>query len=386
MFHVTPRALGVYVHWPFCKSKCPYCDFNSHVSEKINVQRWKQAYLQELEWFAKTLPNREVTSIFFGGGTPSLMPSDITEAIIDAIGRHFTLSPEIEITLEANPTSVEAEKFSAFKKAGVNRLSIGVQSLDAASLKFLGREHSSDEALKAVSVAAQYFDNYSFDLMYALPDQTLKSWEKELSRALEYSANHMSLYQLTIEKGTPFYTKYQKGDFTLPDEALAADLYNTTEAMLAKQGLKSYEVSNYAKPSFESKHNLLYWQYGEYMGIGPGAHSRVAAEGGRRAVMMLHGPDKWLTAVEEKGHGVQVDESVSAKEQVEECLLMGLRLNTGINKAYFAELMGKPIESLLSDKLTLLVDEGLLENDVNALRATPKGRLVLNSVVEKLVA
>ena len=274
-----PRGFGIYIHWPFCKAKCPYCDFNSHVRERIEEDVWRGSYLKELAHFAAMVPGRSVTSIFFGGGTPSLMNPKTAETVIDAVSRHWRVANDIEITLEANPTSVEAGKLRDFRAGGINRVSLGIQALDDRDLKFLGRQHNQTEALAALDLAANTFDRFTFDLIYARPGQTPDSWARELDRAMTFAADHLSLYQLTIETGTVFEQAYARGDFVLPDEDVQAELYEMTAERLGVAGLAPYEISNYAKPGSESRHNLTYWRYGDYVGIGPGAHGRLALDG-----------------------------------------------------------------------------------------------------------
>jgi putative oxygen-independent coproporphyrinogen III oxidase len=377
--------LAIYIHWPFCKAKCPYCDFNSHVTEHIVAERWKAAYIKEINYFAARVGKRNVSSIFFGGGTPSLMPVDLVKAIIDTLAEHFTFAEDIEITLEMNPTSIEAKKLEGFKAAGVNRVSVGIQSLRAKDLKFLGRQHSAEEALAALQTARDIFSNYSFDLIYARPNQTLLEWREELEEALQYVGTHFSLYQLTIEKGTPFYAAHSRGEFTLPDEDVAAEMYELTETMLKQKGLLAYEVSNYAKPGFECRHNLTYWQYGEYVGIGPGAHGRIGFP--RQATMMIHGPEAWLKSVEEKNHGLQSDIAVTAQEIKEEAVMMGLRLAEGIDVTTFKTATGLDLWSCLDvQKLEACAKEGLITYTINNLRPTPKGRMLLSSLTALLLA
>ncbi len=377
--------IAIYIHWPFCKAKCPYCDFNSHVTESIDSARWQAAYIKEIKYFAKRVGRREVSSIFFGGGTPSLMPVSLVKAMMDTIAEHFILQPNIEVTLEMNPTSVEAEKLEGFKAAGVNRVSMGIQSLQAKDLKFLGRQHSVEEALTALKTARSLFDNYSFDLIYARPNQSLADWKEELEEALEYVGSHFSLYQLTIEKGTPFFAAHQRGEFALPHEDVAAEMYEYTESALQKKGLMAYEVSNYAKRSFECRHNLTYWRYGEYIGIGAGAHGRIGSP--RMATMMIHSPEGWLKSVEEKGHGLQSDIALTPKDIKDEAIMMGLRLVGGIDAKRFRQATGLDIWQLLNTKkLEALTAEGLIEYDANNIRATAKGRMLLSSLTGALLA
>ena len=350
------------------------------------MERFKQAYLMELEYFAPHLQNKEIVSIFFGGGTPSLMPPSIAEAIIDKAAALGILSADVEITLEANPTSVEASTFKDFKAAGINRVSMGVQSLNDEDLRFLGREHSVHEALKAVDSARSIFDRYSFDLMYARPGQKLTDWEKELKSALPYIGRHASLYQLTIEKGTPFYSAYHHGGFTLPDENHAADLYDLTGDIMANSGLLAYEVSNYAIPGQECRHNLIYWNYGEYLGIGAGAHSRLHTAEGVKALMTIHHPENWLQSVENKEHGIQSQEMLGHNEVLEEVLLMGLRLSDGLSISCFEGILGKsPADMLAQKPMQALCEEGLLLVNSTHIKATKRGRMVLNRLVSALI-
>lgn len=383
---MSHKAISLYIHWPFCKSKCPYCDFNSHVREAINPKQWEQAYLAELSYFLPPIQGRTVESVFFGGGTPSLMPPSIVEAILDKLAAICHLPKDTEVTLEANPTSVEAEKFRQFKQAGVNRLSLGIQSLDDKALHFLGREHNAAEALQAIRLARDTFSRYSFDLIYARPGQTPETWEAELKQALALAGGHLSLYQLTIEKGTPFYNAYRQAQFTLPDEEASAVLYELTEAMMDAEGMPAYEVSNYALPGQECRHNLVYWRYGEYLGIGPGAHSRLTMTEEKHALMAIHHPENWLKQITTKGHGLQSQQALTTQEMLEECLLMGLRLQEGVELAKLQSLYGidKAIFTL-NLALKPLIAEGLLTLTPTHLKTTPAGRLVLNSLVGKVV-
>lgn len=310
--------LAVYIHWPFCRSKCPYCDFNSHVRERVEQDRWREALLAELEYMALHVPGRTAASIFFGGGTPSLMPPSTAEALIKRVHELWPAADNIEVTLEANPTSVEADTFADFKKAGVNRVSLGVQSLRDAELKFLGRQHSAKEALNAVERARNTFDRYSFDLIYALPNQTPQAWEKELAEALRHADGHLSLYQLTMEENTAFHHAHAKGEFALPDEETSEALYRLTEKLLSAHGLEAYEVSNYAKPGQESRHNLSYWRGDDYIGVGPGAHGRITTATGRIATSTLKSPERWLENTLKQGQAVEVWNPVSEREEIGE--------------------------------------------------------------------
>ncbi len=374
-------GLAVYVHWPFCLSKCPYCDFNSHVRESVDQVRWRTALLADLAHEAMLTPARTVTSIFFGGGTPSLMPPETVAAIIEGVARHWRLAPDAEITLEANPSSVEAARFRAFAGAGVNRVSLGVQALDDASLVQLGRRHDAAEALAALELACGTFDRVSFDLIYARPGQTLAGWRSELARALGFGTGHLSLYQLTIEPQTRFAELYRRGDLVLPDEDLAADLYALTQEMTAAAGLPAYEISNHARPGAESRHNLAYWTYGDYVGIGPGAHGRR----GRQATVRLKKPEAWCESVEAHGHGLESETPLDPEACADEALLMGLRLAAGIDKARFRRRTGRALETVVDPAAVRdFTDLGLLIDDPDTLRATPAGLAVLNSLLARL--
>ena len=371
-------SLAIYIHWPFCKSKCPYCDFNSHVREGVEQERWKNALLKELSHMASQMPGRQVTSIFFGGGTPSLMPPATAETLIARTCQLWPAAEDIEITLEANPTSVEADTFADFRQAGVNRVSLGVQSLRDDQLKFLGRQHSAREALEAVDRARRTFDRYSFDLIYARPHQTPTDWEKELTEALAYADGHFSLYQLTIEENTAFHHAYAKGAFALPDEGASEELYRLTEEIMVTRGLPAYEVSNYARPGEESRHNLAYWQSQEYVGIGPGAHGRVTLQGVRHATQTLKSPERWLEQVERQEHGIEVCQALNPRQEIEERVMMGLRLIAGIDMQEVAAHINRR-------KYEAFTTQGLLDAGASRLRATLKGRLVLNRLTAELL-
>jgi putative oxygen-independent coproporphyrinogen III oxidase len=377
--------LAIYIHWPFCKSKCPYCDFNSHVSNGINHQEWSDAYISEVDSFADFIRGKNISSIFFGGGTPTLMPPYIAANIINTLAKYAKLDSDIEITLEGNPTSIEAEKFREFKNAGVNRVSLGVQSLNEKDLKFLGREHSADEALKAVTIAAEIFDNYSFDLIYARPEQSIKDWEDELCKALRYSLNHLSLYQLTIEKGTKFYGAHKAGEFKMPSNDLSAEFYEITNDIMEAHCMPAYEVSNHAKSGFESKHNLTYWNYGDYLGIGAGAHSRITVDDKKKALMMIHSPDGWIKSVQENKHAIQEQTLLSERETLEEVVMMGLRIKSGINRKTFELLIGNSFENELNN-IDYLLDAKMIEIDENSLRVTKTGVLMINAITTKLLS
>ena len=379
--------LGVYVHWPFCKSKCPYCDFNSHVRDGVEQTRWRKALLTELEHAAREAPGRRVETIFFGGGTPSLMAPETVDAVIARAKALWDCAPEVEITLEANPTSVEAARFAALAEAGVNRVSLGVQALDAAALKFLGREHSADEALAALDTARRHFPRYSFDLIYARPGQTPEAWAAELEHALTLAGEHLSLYQLTIERGTRFFTDHARGAFVLPDEEASAAMFEATQSRLMAAGLPAYEVSNHAQPGAACRHNLIYWRYQDYVGIGPGAHGRFAEGAAKRATRRASGPEAWLEAVERTGHGTAESTTVAGRDLVEEALMMGLRLADGIDRKLFASVTGAdPVAALKEDAVAPLIKAGFLEIEPERLRATAAGRQRLNAILERLIA
>jgi putative oxygen-independent coproporphyrinogen III oxidase len=378
-------AFGVYLHWPFCLSKCPYCDFNSHVRHApIDEDRFARAFAREIETTAARIPGREVSSIFLGGGTPSLMRPQTVGAILDAIGKHWHVAEGAEVTLEANPTSVEATRFGGYRAAGVNRVSLGVQALDDASLKALGRLHTAREALDAVAIARAAFDRYSFDLIYARPDQTPQMWADELKLAIAEAAEHLSLYQLTIEEGTPFFGLHAAGKLKTPDEATARALYDVTQEVCAAHGLPSYEISNHARAGAECQHNLVYWRGEEYAGIGPGAHGRLDVDGLRHAVATERRPEAWLMRVEATGDGVVTDDVLNSEERADEFLLMGLRLAEGIDPQRYAALSGRALDPR---RIELLAGEGAITVDASGrLRVTQAGFPVLDAVVADLAA
>jgi oxygen-independent coproporphyrinogen-3 oxidase len=377
-------VFGVYVHWPFCRSKCPYCDFNSHVSRRpIDQARFVRAFTAEIAATAARTPGRTVSTVFFGGGTPSLMEPATVAALLDAITRHWRVAPDLEVTLEANPTSVEAKRFAGYRAAGVNRVSLGVQALDDAALAALGRTHTANQALAAVAIARRHFERYSFDLIYARPGQTPAEWRAELARAIAEAAGHLSLYQLTIEPETPFAALYADGRLAVPDEDLARDLYDVTQEMCIAAGLPAYEISNHARPGSECRHNLVYWRYHEYAGIGPGAHGRLVVDGVRRATATERRPDAWLGLVESQGHGLVTDDRLTRGEQADEYLLMGLRLAEGIDTGRFERLTGVPLPA---GHIADLERHGLIETTAGRLRATPAGFPVLNAIVAELAA
>ncbi|HYM03654.1 MAG TPA: radical SAM family heme chaperone HemW [Stellaceae bacterium] len=380
------RGFAVYIHWPFCKSKCPYCDFNSHVRESVDQTRWRAALLAELDHVAAETAGRRVSSVFFGGGTPSLMEPRTVAALLERIAARWGMSGDVEITLEANPTSVEAARFRELAAAGVNRLSLGVQALDDTSLRFLGRGHDAGEARAAIALAARHFARYSFDLIYARPEQTLAGWTRELNEAVALAGDHLSVYQLTIEAGTAFAAAHGRGDFTLPDDELAGALYEATQERLSDAGLAAYEISNHARPGRESRHNLVYWRYGDYAGLGPGAHGRLTLEGAKFATRQHRAPETWLAAVERQGHGTQERTPLSVAERREEMLMMGLRLAEGIDRDTFRAETGADLETALAaERLGPLVDGGFLVLDGQGLRATPSGRQRLNAVLAALI-
>ncbi len=383
-------GLGVYIHWPFCLSKCPYCDFNSHVRARIDERRWRAALLGELDYFAGLAPGRRVTSVFFGGGTPSLMTPKTVAALIDRVAGHWPIDAQVEITLEANPTSVEAGRFAGYRAAGVNRVSLGVQSFRDDALRFLGRGHSAAEAGAAIDVARAHFPRISFDLIYALPDQTVPAWRTELGEALTRAADHLSLYQLTLEPGTAFHQKASHGALTVPDADHAAALYDATQEACGVAGLPAYEISNHAAPGAESRHNLNYWRAGEYVGVGPGAHGRLALDGASRgevvATRQIRAPERWLATVEGAGHATRERVTIGGTERVAEVLMMGLRVAEGVARARFEARTGQSLEAALPpDRLNPLVEDGFLELDAAGLRATPRGRRLLDRVLAALL-
>jgi len=382
-FGATP--FGVYVHWPFCLSKCPYCDFNSHVRHGgIDEARYLRAYEAEIATTAARIGRRTVSSIFFGGGTPSLMQPATVEAILETIARYWSVAPDVEVTLEANPTSVEAERFRGFRAAGVNRVSLGVQSLDDAELKALGRTHTAKEALDAVAIARKSFERYSFDLIYARPGQTPEAWSRELKRAIAEAAEHLSLYQLTIEADTPYAALAHAGKLVVPDDDTARTLYDLTLDTCAAAGLPAYEISNHARPGAECRHNLLYWRYGEYAGIGPGAHGRLVGGSARYATATEKRPESWLMRVEGMGDGIITDDELLREQQGDEFLLMGLRLVEGIDPKRYAALSGRSIDLA---RVAMLAGDGFVELMPNGrLRVTLAGFPVLDAVVADLAA
>ncbi|AMW34435.1 coproporphyrinogen III oxidase [Haematospirillum jordaniae] len=383
----VPSLFGLYVHWPFCVSKCPYCDFNSHVTNHVDHDRWCQALLRELDYYAALTPGRVLGSIFFGGGTPSLMAPRTVEAVLERAAAHWTWAEDIELTLEANPGAIDCERFQAFRHAGINRVSLGVQSLVPESLGFLERRHGVREALEAIETAARLFPRFSFDLIYARPGQTPAQWEAELSQALDLATGgHISLYQLTIEQGTRFQQDVARGAFTLPEDDLALDLWAVTHALTADRGMPYYEVSNHAVPGQESRHNLLYWLGGEYVGIGPGAHGRICVDGTFHATRQHRAPDVWLKTVLRDGHATRQKEPLTSRARAEENVMMGLRLRRGIDPdAFRLACHGFDVSDLLDGPmLALLRAEGLVA-DGWPLRVTDRGMPVLNAIIGALV-
>ncbi|KIQ04591.1 coproporphyrinogen III oxidase [Agrobacterium tumefaciens] len=376
-------GFGIYVHWPFCAAKCPYCDFNSHVRHKpVDQDRFVSAFLREMETMRQLSGAKVVSSVFLGGGTPSLMDPQTVGAILDGIARFWHVPDGIEITMEANPSSVEAERFRGYRSAGVNRVSMGVQALNDRDLKFLGRLHDVADALKAIRLAREIFPRMSFDLIYARPNQTVEEWEKELVEAISYAVDHLSLYQLTIEEGTAFYGLHKAGKLIVPDGDQSALLYEATQEITARHGMPAYEVSNHARPGAESRHNLTYWRYGDYAGIGPGAHGRLTTGGSKLATATERHPETWLETVERDGHGILDQELLGVEEQSDELLLMGLRLREGVDLARWSDLSGRDLDP---DKEEFLLKHGFIERLGNSrLRCTPSGMLILDSVVADL--
>jgi putative oxygen-independent coproporphyrinogen III oxidase len=378
-------GFGVYVHWPFCMAKCPYCDFNSHVRHQpVDQPRFAAAFAREMATMRERTGRRTVSSIFLGGGTPSLMQPETVASILNEIARNWHVPDDIEITLEANPTSVEADRFRGYRAGGVNRVSLGVQALNDPDLSRLGRMHSADEALVAIKLARELFPRLSFDLIYARPDQSIGAWREELVKAISYAADHLSLYQLTIEEGTPFYNLWKAGKLIMPDGDHAAALYAETQDVTAQHGLPAYEISNHAVPGAESQHNLLYWRYGQYVGVGPGAHGRFIENGTRAVTITERHPETWVQKVESSGHGVVEEESLTHDQEGDEFLLMGLRLVEGIDLARYERLTG---HSVKEKRVVSLAEQGLIEYIGNSrIRTTPEGAIVLNAVIADLAA
>jgi putative oxygen-independent coproporphyrinogen III oxidase len=379
-----PAGFGVYVHWPFCAAKCPYCDFNSHVRHGgVEQARFLDGYRREIRRLRDLSGPRLAGSIFFGGGTPSLMEPATLAAILQAVHDAWDVSPDAEITLEANPTSVEADRFRDYRRLGINRVSLGVQALNGPDLKALGRLHSVDEALAALEIARRTFDRFSFDLIYARPGQTLASWREELAAALAYGSEHLSLYQLTIEEGTPFAGLHEAGKLIIPEPEAADDLYELTQDMTAAAGLPAYEISNHAVAGQESRHNLLYWRYGEYAGIGPGAHGRLICGGRRTATSSERLPERWLERLQGEGDAFVAFEALDLADQADELLLMGLRIREGVDLRRLAEVGGvRPAAGVIAE----LQEHGLLHRRTadDRVRVTDRGRFILNRLVLEL--
>ncbi|SEK83886.1 oxygen-independent coproporphyrinogen-3 oxidase [Roseovarius azorensis] len=375
-------GFGLYIHWPFCQAKCPYCDFNSHVAREIDQTRWLNAYLTEIDRYAAIVPGRVLNTVFFGGGTPSLMNPDVVAAILERVKRSWPTANDLEVTLEANPGSVEAGRFKAYAEGGVSRISMGMQAMNDRDLQRLGRLHTVAEARQAFDIARKNFERVNFDLIYARQDQTLADWREELRRALEMAVDHLSLYQLTIEEGTAFGDRYAAGKLKgLPTDDLAVDMYQATQEICGEAGMPAYEVSNHARSGAESRHNLIYWRYGDYVGIGPGAHGRITVDGQRRATEAFANPERWLTGV--AGSGAEKRAVLlSGRDQAVEYLLMGLRISEGVDLARFERLAGHPPNR---DKIAHLVEIGMAEQENGQLRATRDGRAVLNAVIRELL-
>jgi putative oxygen-independent coproporphyrinogen III oxidase len=379
------EPLAVYIHWPFCQSKCPYCDFNSHVRDSVDAARWTRALLDDLDYHAALMPGRGVGSVFFGGGTPSLMPPETVAALLERVGARWTMTPDVEVTLEANPNSAEAARFRAFAAAGVNRLSLGVQALDPTALKMLGRLHNRREAIAAIEHARDNFARFSFDLIYARPGQSVAAWRTELEEALALADDHLSLYQLTIEPGTAFATRARLGDLILPEDEDAAALFETTQERLEARGLPAYEISNHARPGAECRHNLAYWRYQDYIGVGPGAHGRLTRDDVRYATRQRRAPERWLAEVERAGTGIEETTAIDRDSAVEEMLMMGLRLTVGVDRPRLERAAGQDTEALFGRNLPSLVEGGFLILDEERLVATAAGRQRLNAVLGALL-
>ena len=383
---VASEKLAVYFHWPFCLSKCPYCDFNSHVSSNINHDHWRRAFLAEIRRMASWIGGRNVTSIFFGGGTPSLMAPKTVAAILDEVAKQWTVDERPEITLEANPTSSDSATFRDFHSAGINRLSLGIQALQDDALKFLGRTHSAAEGLIAAEIGASVFSRISIDLIYGRPKQSTEDWHRELKSALELVDDHISVYQLTIEKGTPFYDLHRRGTLELPTDKKAEGLYETTQKVLNEAGLPSYEISNHARPGGESRHNLAYWRYQDYLGIGPGAHSRIVVNSKMLAIEQFRTPKRWLQSTEQETGATLSKTALSQAQSIQEMVMMGLRLKNGLNKTWFEDRTGVKLVDAINFPATMnLESAGLIINQKEQLRLTPLGLMVLNSVLAKIL-
>jgi oxygen-independent coproporphyrinogen-3 oxidase len=383
--------LAVYIHWPFCLSKCPYCDFNSHVREAVDAARWTRALLADLDHQVALAPDRIVTSIFFGGGTPSLMPPETVAALVARVKVLWPVAPDLEVTLEANPNSAEAERFAGFAEAGINRLSLGIQALLPEALRFLGRGHDRDEAIAAIRLARASFSRFSFDLIYARPGQSVAAWEAELGEALTLCGDHLSLYQLTIEPGTAFGNRAARGEMLAADEETGAALFEATQLRLASAGLPAYEISNHARPGAECRHNLAYWRYDDYLGIGPGAHGRLTRPGldqtgAKVATRQRRAPEAWLAALESTGTAIDETTPIPRETAVEEMLMMGLRLVEGVARGRLEAVAGRALEQLFAGALPTLIDGGFLTLDAERLAATAAGRQRLNAVLGTLLS
>ncbi|OJV46457.1 MAG: hypothetical protein BGO28_02625 [Alphaproteobacteria bacterium 43-37] len=378
--------LGLYIHWPFCKSKCPYCDFNSHVRESIDEGRWAEALLCQLRDAYEATSHRNLSTIFFGGGTPSLMVPQTVSRVLNQVNDLWGICVDTEITMEANPTSVEVKNLQGYAAAGVNRLSLGVQSLRPEALKFLGREHSASEAMAAIQQARGIFPRYSFDLIYARPGQTLKEWEAELQEALDLAGEHLSLYQLTIEPGTAFAQQYARGDVKMPSDELSDDFFELTQSLMDHHGMPAYEVSNHAAPGKECCHNMIYWQYQEYIGVGPGAHGRLMDTRGRRlATVQLKTPEAWLAKIEEGDATPEQMNQIEQADLVYEMMMMGLRIRSGIDLASFQQITGMSFEAAFPrEKMTSLCDEGYCRLSADKLEMTIAGLKNVNSILRFL--
>lgn len=379
----TNPPISLYVHWPFCEKKCPYCDFNSHVRSTVDQQSYTSALLSELDWFAKQIPQKNLRSIFFGGGTPSLMSPHSVREVINRACIHWQLTPDFEITLEANPGSSEAAKFRGFARAGVNRLSLGVQSFREEGLFFLGRVHNVKEAKAAITLARDHFPRFSFDMIYGRPDQSVKMWRDELEEALSWSDGHLSLYQLTLESNTAFYQRAKRGEFILPHEDEAAQLFEETRAICLRASLPAYEISNHARPGMESLHNLAYWQGRPFVGIGPGAHSRLK-NGTWLACATLKSPEAWLSAVQEKNNGIEITRPLLVRERAEEVMMTSLRLSQGLEKQFFLDSFGQSAFTILNQqRWTALKDRGLVAETKTHLHLTERGLLLLDWILSQ---
>jgi len=382
---VYAEPLAVYIHWPFCRSKCPYCDFNSHVRDGVDAARWTRTLRRDLDHQAELTAGREVASVFFGGGTPSLMPPTTVAELLDGVRSRWAVAPDVEITLEANPNSAEADRFRAFAAAGVNRLSLGVQALDPVALRLLGRAHDVNEAIAAIEHAREIFPRFSFDLIYARLGQSLDAWSRELDEALTIAGEHLSLYQLTIEPGTAFATLARRGELVLPEEESTAAMFEMTQDRLTAAGLPAYEISNHARPGAECRHNLAYWRYQDYVGVGPGAHGRLSRAGAKFATRQYRLPEKWLAAVEATGTGLEETVAIEHDSAIEEMLMMGMRLVEGVSRTRLERIAGRDAETLLRGNLAHLIEAGFITLDTERLAATAAGRQRLNAVLAALL-